>query len=95
MGCPKCGMEEDRDVIAVRNLLLKYNNTQIDVPASSVLGRTPPHEMGGEDPRLRKVNAGSERVDKFQFQKLNLYRVLGVFREFSEVLDKKVYLFKT
>jgi putative transposase len=28
MRCPKCGMEEDRDVIAVRNLLLKYNNTE-------------------------------------------------------------------
>ncbi|MBS7249312.1 MAG: hypothetical protein KIH08_01770 [Candidatus Freyarchaeota archaeon] len=36
--CPKCGMEEDRDIIAVRNLLLKYNNTQRDVPASSVPG---------------------------------------------------------
>ncbi|MBS7252117.1 MAG: hypothetical protein KIH08_16215 [Candidatus Freyarchaeota archaeon] len=40
------------------NLLQK----QMDVPASSVPRRTPPHEMRGEDPKLRKVNAGSERV---------------------------------
>ncbi|MEM3586778.1 MAG: transposase, partial [Candidatus Jordarchaeaceae archaeon] len=61
MRCPKCGMEEDRDVIAVRNLLLKYK-VQRDVPASSVLGRTPPHEMREEDPKVTEVNAGSERV---------------------------------
>ncbi|MEM3562919.1 MAG: hypothetical protein QXS27_06800 [Candidatus Jordarchaeaceae archaeon] len=58
MGCPKCGMEEDRDVIAVRNLLLKYNNTQIDVPASSVLGRTPPHEMGGKTQGYARLTLG-------------------------------------
>ncbi|MBS7270714.1 MAG: transposase [Candidatus Freyarchaeota archaeon] len=52
MRCPKCGMEEDRDIIAVRNLLLKYNNTQRDVPASSVFGRTPPHEIEGERPKV-------------------------------------------
>jgi len=32
MRCPKCGLEEDRDIIAVRNLLLKLR----DVGASSV-----------------------------------------------------------
>ncbi|MBS7251391.1 MAG: hypothetical protein KIH08_12515 [Candidatus Freyarchaeota archaeon] len=62
MRCPKCGMEEDRDIIAVRNLLLKYNNTQRDVPASSVLGRTPPHEIEGGRPKVTEVNAGSERA---------------------------------
>ncbi|MBS7251929.1 MAG: hypothetical protein KIH08_15260 [Candidatus Freyarchaeota archaeon] len=63
MRCPKCGMEEDRDVIAVRNLLLKYNNTQRDVPASSVpWGERLPMKSREEDPRLRKVNAGSERL---------------------------------
>ncbi|MBS7279640.1 MAG: hypothetical protein KIH09_07355 [Candidatus Freyarchaeota archaeon] len=36
-GCPKWGREEDRDIIAVRNLLLKYK-VQRDVPASSVPG---------------------------------------------------------
>ncbi|MEM2135009.1 MAG: hypothetical protein QXG44_09170 [Candidatus Jordarchaeaceae archaeon] len=51
MRCPKCGMEEDRDVIAVRNLLLKYK-VQRDVPASSVLGRTPPHEKEGGRPKV-------------------------------------------
>jgi len=33
MMCPTCGLEEDRDVIAVKNLLHKY---QRDVGASSV-----------------------------------------------------------
>jgi putative transposase len=38
MKCPKCGLEEDRDIIAVRNLLLKY---QRDVGASSVHPESP------------------------------------------------------
>ncbi|MEM2959696.1 MAG: hypothetical protein QW261_15450 [Candidatus Jordarchaeaceae archaeon] len=28
MRYPECGMEGDRDVIAARNLLLKYNNIE-------------------------------------------------------------------
>ncbi len=41
MRCRKCGMEQDRDIIAVRNLLRKYL-AQIDVPSSSVQGESPP-----------------------------------------------------
>jgi putative transposase len=37
--CPKCGLEEDRDAVAVRNLLRRY---QMDVGASSVHPESPP-----------------------------------------------------
>jgi putative transposase len=39
MKCRSCGLEEDRDKVAVRNLLLVY---QRDVPSSSVQGESPP-----------------------------------------------------
>lgn len=40
MKCRNCGLEEDRDVVAVRNLLLL--NYQRDVPSSSVQGESSP-----------------------------------------------------
>ncbi|MDW8023509.1 MAG: transposase [Nitrososphaerota archaeon] len=46
MKCPECGLEEDRDIIAVRNLLQKY---QTDVPSSSVQGESPPMTRGGKE----------------------------------------------
>jgi putative transposase len=51
MRCPKCGLEEDRDVIAVRNLLLKLK----DVGASSVHPEGPIREG-------MKGNARPERL---------------------------------
>jgi putative transposase len=41
----KCGLEEDRDVVAVKNLLRKY---QMDVGASSVHPESPPMIGGGK-----------------------------------------------
>ncbi len=46
MKCPKCWLEEDRDKIAVRNLLQEY---QRNVPASTVHGETPPMKRGGKN----------------------------------------------
>jgi predicted RNA-binding Zn-ribbon protein involved in translation (DUF1610 family) len=43
--CPRCGLEEDRDAVAVRNLLRKY---QTDVGASSVYPEGPPMTGGGK-----------------------------------------------
>jgi putative transposase len=43
--CPKCGLEEDRDVLAVRNLLGRY---QINVGSSSVHPESPPMKRGGK-----------------------------------------------
>jgi len=45
MKCLSCGLEEDRDVIAVKNLLRKH---QIDVPSSSVQGESPLMIGGGK-----------------------------------------------
>jgi len=45
MKCHICGLEENRDVIAVKNLLLKH---QMDVPSSSVQGESPPMIGGGK-----------------------------------------------
>jgi transposase len=45
MKCSKCGLEEDRDVIAVKNLLRRY---QMDVGASSVHPEGPPMKRGGK-----------------------------------------------
>jgi putative transposase len=45
MRCPKCGLEEDRDAVAVRNLLRRY---QMDVGASSVHPESPPMTGGGK-----------------------------------------------
>jgi putative transposase len=44
MRCSSCGLEEDRDVIAVRNLLLKLR----DVGASSVHPEGPSMIRGGK-----------------------------------------------
>jgi putative transposase len=43
--CPKCGLEEDRDVLAVRNLLRRY---QMDVGSSPVRPESPPMKRGGK-----------------------------------------------
>jgi transposase len=45
MKCSECGLEEDRDVIAVKNLLHRY---QMDVGASSVHPKSPPMKRGGK-----------------------------------------------
>jgi putative transposase len=45
MKCSECGLEEDRDVIAVKNLLRRY---QMDVGASSVHPEGPPMKRGGK-----------------------------------------------
>gem|GEM_PF-5128256 len=45
MKCPRCGLEEDRDIVAVKNLLQRI---QIDVPASTVHGESPPMKGGGK-----------------------------------------------
>ena len=44
--CLSCGLEEDRDVIAVKNLLRRY---QMDVGASSVHPESPPMKGGGKE----------------------------------------------
>ncbi|MBS7611455.1 transposase [Candidatus Bathyarchaeota archaeon] len=56
MKCSKCGLEEDRDVIAVRKLLQK----QIDVLSSTVQGESPSMKRGGKT-SVTEVNARSER----------------------------------
>jgi putative transposase len=43
--CPTCKLEENRDVIAVKNLLRRY---QMDVGASSVHPESPPMKRGGK-----------------------------------------------
>jgi putative transposase len=43
--CPKCGLEEDRDAVAVRNLLRRY---QMDVGSSPVHPESPPMKGGGK-----------------------------------------------
>jgi len=43
---PTCGLEEDRDVIAVKNILHKY---QRDVGASSVHPESPPMTRGEKE----------------------------------------------
>jgi putative transposase len=45
MRCLRCGMEEDRDIIAVKNLLRRY---QTDVGASTVHPENPPMKGGGK-----------------------------------------------
>ena len=45
MKCPGCGLEEDRDVIAVKNLLHRY---QMDMGGSSVHPEGPPMKGGGK-----------------------------------------------
>jgi len=44
MRCPRCGMEEDRDIIAAKNLLHKHRT---NVGASSVHSESPPTTRGG------------------------------------------------
>ena len=53
MKCRKCSLEQDRDVIAVKNLLRRY---QMDVGASP---RKPSHDKRREG---MKVNARPERL---------------------------------
>jgi putative transposase len=43
--CSRCGLEEDRDIIAVKNLLRRY---QMDVGASPVHPESPPMIRGGK-----------------------------------------------
>jgi putative transposase len=45
MRCLSCGLEEDRDVIAVKNLLRRH---QTDVGASTVHPENPPMKGGGK-----------------------------------------------
>jgi len=45
MKCRKCNLEQDRDVIAVKNLLRRY---QMDVGASPVHSENPPMTGGGK-----------------------------------------------
>jgi putative transposase len=45
MRCLSCGLEEDRDIIAVKNILRRY---QIDVGASTVHSENPPMKGGGK-----------------------------------------------
>jgi putative transposase len=45
MRCLRCGMEEDRDIIAVKNLLRRH---QTDVGASTVHPENPPMKGGGK-----------------------------------------------
>ncbi|MEM2384793.1 MAG: transposase [Candidatus Bathyarchaeia archaeon] len=45
MKCPRCRLEEDRDIIAVKNLL---HRIQIDAPASTAHGESPPMKRGGK-----------------------------------------------
>jgi putative transposase len=53
MRCRGCGLKEDRDVVAVGNLLRRY---QMDAGASP---RKPSHETRGEDPAM-EANARPE-----------------------------------
>ena len=46
MKCPECGLEEDRDIVAVKNLLERY---QMDVGASPVHPKSPPMTGGGKE----------------------------------------------
>ena len=46
MKCPSCGTEQDRDIIAVKNLLRKH---QMDVGASPVHPESPPMKRGGKE----------------------------------------------
>ncbi|MGC8937123.1 MAG: zinc ribbon domain-containing protein, partial [Candidatus Methanomethylicaceae archaeon] len=46
MRCPECGLEGDRDKIAVLNLLQEY---QRNVPASTVHGESLPMTRGGKN----------------------------------------------
>ncbi len=52
MKCPKCGLDEDRDVIAVRNLL------QMHVPSSTVQGEGPPMKKEEGRPSVTEVTLG-------------------------------------
>lgn len=45
MKCPKCAIEEDRDIIAIKNLLHRY---QMNVGSSSVHPESPPMIGGGK-----------------------------------------------
>jgi transposase len=45
MRCQKCGLEGDRDAIAVLNLLQRY---KMNVGASSVHPESPPMKRGGK-----------------------------------------------
>jgi putative transposase len=56
MRCLRCGMEEDRDIIAVKNLLQRY---QRDVGASTVHPENPPMTGGGKV--YMEANARPER----------------------------------
>ena len=49
--CKRCGFEEDRDVIAVLNLLRKY---QMNVGTSSVHPESPPMKRGGKAIRYER-----------------------------------------
>ena len=55
MTCPTCGLEEDKDAIAVKNLLRKH---QMDVGGFIRSPRKPSHEKRREG---MKVNARPER----------------------------------
>jgi transposase len=58
MKCSVCGLEEDRDIIAVMNLLRRH---QMDVGASSVHPRRPSHDKRREG---MKVYSRPERDQK-------------------------------
>jgi putative transposase len=53
MRCPKCGLEEDRDVIAVRNLLRKLEDVGA-FPERGHFRPEGPYEMTGNSPRGRE-----------------------------------------
>jgi transposase len=46
MRCLSCSQEDDRDIIAVKNLLQKY---QRDVGSSTVHPESPPMKGGGKE----------------------------------------------
>jgi transposase len=54
-----CGLEEDRDRVATKNLLLVHLR---DVPSSSVQGEGPPmtHATKRENPKVMKASARLE-----------------------------------